>query len=38
LNPVLKTGNGETPETVEEVVIRIEGLRKGYGEVVAVEG
>jgi len=38
LNPVLKTGNGETPETVEEVVIRIEGLRKGYGEVVAVDG
>jgi ABC-2 type transport system ATP-binding protein len=38
LNPVLKTGNRETPETVEEVVIRIEGLRKGYGEVVAVDG
>jgi ABC-2 type transport system ATP-binding protein len=38
LNPVLKTGNRETPETVEEVVIRIEGLRKAYGEVVAVDG
>ena len=38
MNPVLKTGNRETPETVEEVVIRIEGLRKGYGEVVAVDG
>jgi ABC-2 type transport system ATP-binding protein len=38
LNPVVKTGNRETPETVEEVVIRIEGLRKGYGEVVAVDG
>ncbi len=38
MNPVVKTGNRETPETVEEVVIRIEGLRKGYGEVVAVDG
>jgi ABC-2 type transport system ATP-binding protein len=38
LNPVLKTGNRESPEIVEEVVIRIKGLRKGYGEVVAVDG
>jgi ABC-2 type transport system ATP-binding protein len=38
LNPVVKTGNRETPETVEEVVIRIEGLRKSYGEIVAVDG
>jgi ABC-2 type transport system ATP-binding protein len=38
LNPTVKIVNKETPETVEEVVIRIEGLRKGYGEVVAVDG
>jgi ABC-2 type transport system ATP-binding protein len=38
LNPTVKIGNRETPETVEEVVIRIEGLRKSYGEVVAVDG
>jgi ABC-2 type transport system ATP-binding protein len=38
LNPMVKIGNRETPETVEEVVIRIEGLRKRYGEVVAVDG
>jgi ABC-2 type transport system ATP-binding protein len=38
LNPTVKIGNRETPETVEEVVIRIEGLRKGYGKVVAVDG
>jgi ABC-2 type transport system ATP-binding protein len=38
LNPKVKIGNNETPETVEEVVIRIEGLRKGYGKVVAVDG
>jgi ABC-2 type transport system ATP-binding protein len=38
LNPTVKIGNKQTPETVEEVVIRIEGLRKGYGEVVAVDG
>jgi ABC-2 type transport system ATP-binding protein len=38
LNPKAKIDNKETPETVEEVVIRIEGLRKGYGEVVAVDG
>ena len=38
MNPTVKIGNKETPETVEEVVIRIEGLRKGYGEVVAVDG
>src|SRR3712207_995241 len=34
----MKIGNKQTPEAVEEVVIRIEGLRKGYGEVVAVDG
>jgi ABC-2 type transport system ATP-binding protein len=38
LNPTVKVGNRETPETVEEVVIRVEGLRKSYGEVVAVDG
>ena len=38
MNPTVKIGNKETPETVEEVVIRIEGLRKGYGKVVAVDG
>jgi len=38
LNPTVKIGNGETSETLEEVVIRIEGLRKRYGEVVAVDG
>jgi ABC-2 type transport system ATP-binding protein len=38
LNPTVKIGNRETPETVEEIVIRIEGLRKGYGKVVAVDG
>ncbi len=34
----MKIGNGKTSETVEEVVIRIESLRKSYGEVVAVDG
>jgi ABC-2 type transport system ATP-binding protein len=34
----MKVGNGEPSETLEEVVIRIEGLRKRYGEVVAVDG
>jgi ABC-2 type transport system ATP-binding protein len=34
----MKTGNREIAETLEEVVIRIEGLRKRYGEVVAVDG
>jgi ABC-2 type transport system ATP-binding protein len=38
LNPTVKIGNNETPETIEEVVIRIEGLRKRYGKVVAVDG
>ncbi len=38
MNPTVKIGNKEIPETVEEVVIRIEGLRKGYGKVVAVDG
>jgi ABC-2 type transport system ATP-binding protein len=34
----MKPGNREIAETLEEVVIRIEGLRKRYGEVVAVDG
>jgi ABC-2 type transport system ATP-binding protein len=34
----MKIGNRKTSETLEEVVIRIEGLRKRYGEVVAVDG
>jgi ABC-2 type transport system ATP-binding protein len=34
----MKIGNKETSETLEEVVIRVEGLRKRYGEVVAVDG
>jgi ABC-2 type transport system ATP-binding protein len=38
LNPAIQIGNGRTSETIEEVVIRIEGLRKSYGEVVAVDG
>jgi ABC-2 type transport system ATP-binding protein len=38
LNPMVKIGNRESSETLEEVVIRIEGLRKRYGEVVAVDG
>jgi ABC-2 type transport system ATP-binding protein len=38
LDPTMKIGNGKTSETLEEVVIRIEGLRKSYGEVVAVDG
>jgi ABC-2 type transport system ATP-binding protein len=38
LNPTLKFGNGNASETLEEVVIRVEGLRKSYGEVVAVDG
>jgi ABC-2 type transport system ATP-binding protein len=38
LDPTVKIGNGGTPETLEEVVIRVEGLRKSYGEVVAVNG
>jgi ABC-2 type transport system ATP-binding protein len=38
LDPTMKVGNGEPSETLEEVVIRIEGLRKRYGEVVAVDG
>jgi ABC-2 type transport system ATP-binding protein len=38
LNPTVKVGNRETSETLEEVVIRIEGLRKRYGEAVAVDG
>ena len=38
MDPSMKTGNREIAETLEEVVIRIEGLRKRYGEVVAVDG
>ncbi len=38
MDPTMKTGDRETAETLEEVVIRIEGLRKSYGEVVAVDG
>ena len=38
MNPAIQIGNGKATETVEEVVIRIEGLRKSYGEVVAVDG
>jgi ABC-2 type transport system ATP-binding protein len=38
LNPTVKIGDKETSKTVEEVVIRVEGLRKRYGEVVAVDG
>jgi ABC-2 type transport system ATP-binding protein len=38
LDPTMKIGNREISETLEEVVIRIEGLRKRYGEVVAVDG
>jgi len=38
LNPAIQIGNGKASETVEEVVIRIEGLRKSYGEVLAVDG
>jgi ABC-2 type transport system ATP-binding protein len=38
LNPAIQIGNGKASETIEEVVIRIEGLRKSYGEVVAVDG
>ena len=38
MNPTVKIGNRETSETLEEVVIRVEGLRKSYGEVVAIAG
>ena len=38
MNPAIQIGNGKASETIEEVVIRIEGLRKSYGEVVAVDG
>jgi ABC-2 type transport system ATP-binding protein len=38
LNPAIQIGNWKASETIEEVVIRIEGLRKSYGEVVAVDG
>ncbi len=38
MNPTMKIGNREPLDTVEEVVIRVEGLRKSYGEVGAVDG
>jgi ABC-2 type transport system ATP-binding protein len=38
LGPIPQTGNRETSEVLEEGVIRIEGLRKSYGKVVAVDG
>ncbi len=38
MDPTVKIGNGGTSEPHEEVVIRVEGLRKSYGEVVAVDG
>jgi ABC-2 type transport system ATP-binding protein len=38
LDPRPKIGTRQTPETLEEVVIRVEGLRKSYGKVVAVDG
>lgn len=38
MDPTVNIGNEKTSETLEEVVIRIEGLRKSYGEVVAVDG
>ena len=38
MDPTPKIGNRETSETFEEVVIRVEDLRKSYGEVVAVDG
>ena len=38
MNPAIQIGNSQAAETVEEVVIRIEGLRKSYGELVAVDG
>ncbi len=38
MNPTAKIGDRETSETLEEVVIRVEGLRKSYSEVVAVDG
>jgi ABC-2 type transport system ATP-binding protein len=38
LDPKMKIGTREISDTLEEVVIRIEGLRKRYGEVVAVDG
>ena len=38
MDPKIKIGNREISETLEEVVIRIEGLRKRYGEIVAVDG
>jgi ABC-2 type transport system ATP-binding protein len=38
LDPIPKTGIGETSQMPEEVVIRVEGLRKSYGRIVAVDG
>jgi ABC-2 type transport system ATP-binding protein len=36
LNPTVKIGDRGASEPLEEVVIRVEGLRKSYGEVLAV--
>ena len=38
MNPSVKIGTRESWETIEEVVIRVEGSHKRYGEVVAVDG
>ncbi len=38
MDPTVKIGNRKSSETLEEVVIRVEGLRKSYGEVVAIAG
>ena len=38
MDPRLNIGNRNASGTTEEVVIRVEGLRKSYGEVAAVEG
>jgi len=38
LDPIPKIGIGESSQTSEEVVIRVKGLRKSYGKVVAVDG
>ncbi len=36
MNPTVKIGDRGASEPLEEVVIRVEGLRKSYGEVLAV--
>ena len=38
MDPATKIGNRETSEAPEEGVIRVAGLRKSYGKVVAVDG